>query len=79
MGLKRAVLSRFGSTPRCAPPLDELNESTIAEGRPKGPLTGVRGSVLAAWWFASGVDGNRIVVDGKCEIALERAPRRLAD
>jgi hypothetical protein len=45
--MKRAVLFRLGSTPRCAPRLDELNKSTVAEGRPKGPLIGVRGSVLA--------------------------------
>ena len=52
MGWKRAVLSRHGSTPRCAPRLDELNKSAVAEGRPRGSLTGVwcwrgGGSLLA--------------------------------
>jgi hypothetical protein len=58
--------------PRCAPRLDELGKNVAVEGRPKGPLTGVRGSVLARWWIASGVDGNRVAVDEKCEIALAR-------
>jgi hypothetical protein len=52
--LKGAVLSRLGSTLRRAPRLDELNKSTNAEGRPKGPLTCVRGSVLAG--CVGGVD-----------------------
>jgi hypothetical protein len=37
--LKELSSLALARPPRCAPRLDELNESAVAEGRPKGPLT----------------------------------------
>jgi len=62
--VKRAVPSRFGSTLRCAQRTRQAEQNSMAEGRPKGPLSTVRGSVLTALCQHGGGSISSLAVTG---------------